>query len=124
MSFRILVIDDDQALRLLYKSELESEGYRVDCVGSGKEALKIFSDGSYAVALVDIEMPDISGLELLGKLRKESPQTALILNSAYAVYKADFKSWMADGYVVKSSDLQVLKDKIRKVVTEHETVRK
>lgn len=121
MPMRILVIDDDQALRLLYKSELESQGYRVDTAATGQEALDAFVPDRYDAAVVDIEMPDISGLDLIGKLRELAPGTALILNSAYSTYKADFKSWMADGYIVKSSDLTPLTEKIKEVVVARET---
>lgn len=121
MRMRILVIDDDEALRLLYKSELESQGYLVDTAATGEQALDVFVPDRYDAAIVDIEMPDISGLDLIGRLRELAPGTAVILNSAYSTYKADFKSWMADGYIVKSSDLTPLTDKIKEVVAARET---
>lgn len=116
MGDRILVIDDDQSLRLLYKSELEQQGYQVDTVGSGDEALEIVGKTRYDVAVVDIEMPGISGLELLSRLRELTPQTALLLNSAYSNYKDDFNSWVADGYLVKSSDLTQLKETVKELM--------
>ena len=121
MPMKILVIDDDKALRLLYQSELTGQGYQVDTAATGQEALDLFAPGHYEVAVVDIEMPDISGLDLIGRLRELAPGTALILNSAYSTYKADFKSWMADGYIVKSSDLTPLTEKIKELVAARES---
>lgn len=115
MSVRIIVIDDDERIRLLYQKELSLDGYTVETAALGSEAVEKVLKGGYDVAVLDIEMPDISGLELLGRLRELAPQTRVILNSAYTIYKADFKSWLADAYLVKSSDIESLKQTIRKL---------
>ncbi len=116
MADRILVIDDEESLRLLYTSELARVGYQVESAADANEAMAMFSDGDYALAIVDIEMPGLDGLELLGKLREIDPATPLVLNSAFSTYKSDFKSWLADGYIVKSSDLEPLKTKIKELL--------
>ena len=116
MADRILVIDDEESLRLLYTSELSRIGYQVESAADANEAMTMFSDGDYSLAVVDIEMPGLDGLELLGKLREIDPSTPLVLNSAFNTYKADFKSWLADGYIVKSSDLEPLKTKIKELL--------
>ena len=116
MENRILIIDDEESLRLLYASELTRDGYQVESAANGDEALEMFSEGKYDLAIVDIEMPGLNGLELLGRLREIDPSTSLVLNSAFSTYKADFKSWVADGYIVKSSDLEPLKNKIKELL--------
>ncbi len=116
MADRILVIDDEESLRLLYTSELARDGYQVESAADADEAMEMFSNGDYALAIVDIEMPGLDGLELLSKLREIDPSTPLVLNSAFSTYKADFKSWVADGYIVKSSDLEPLKTKIKELL--------
>ncbi|MEE8578209.1 MAG: response regulator [candidate division Zixibacteria bacterium] len=116
MNPSILVIDDDENHRLLYSRALSQAGYDVETASCADDALSWFRDRSFSLAVVDIEMPGLDGLELLGRLRKLSPSTALVINSAYSTYKADFKSWVADGYVVKSSDLGPLKEKIRELL--------
>jgi len=116
MTPSILVIDDDENHRLLYSRELVRAGYDVETASCASEALSWFESRSFSLAVVDIEMPGLDGLELLGRLRDLSPSTALVINSAYSTYKADFKSWVADGYVVKSSDLGPLKEKIRELL--------
>ncbi len=116
MPNKILVVDDDDSLRLLYSRELTKDGYTVETAANADEALQRISEMDYSLAIVDIEMPGMSGLELLGKLRDVSPETCLIVNSAYSTYKSDFKSWLADRYVVKSSDLEPLKQNIRELM--------
>jgi DNA-binding response OmpR family regulator len=116
VSQRILIVDDEEMIRLLYRKELSQGGYKVDTASSGAEAIKKASQGNFGVVVLDIELPDISGLEVLQKLRQVAPETPVILNSAYTTYKSDFQSWLADDYVVKSSDLQALKQKIQQLV--------
>ena len=116
MSRRILIVDDEEMIRLLYRKELSQGGYEVDTASSGAEAIKKVSQGNFGVVVLDIELPDMSGLEVLQKLRKIAPETPIILNSAYTTYKLDFQSWLADDYIVKSSDLQALKHKIKQLV--------
>ncbi len=115
MTRRILIVDDEEMIRLLYEREL-SDDYEVDTASGGEEAIKKVSRGDYGVIILDIELPDMSGLEVLQKVREVAPKTAIILNSAYTAYKSDFQSWLADDYIVKSSDLQPLKQKIKHLV--------
>ncbi len=116
MANHIIVIDDDEALRLLYTQDLGRSGYTVDTASCASDAIERFSETNYDLAIVDIEMPGTDGLELLGQLREISPETRLVINSAYSTYKADFNSWLADGYIVKSSDLEPLKTKIKELL--------
>lgn len=117
MSRRILVVDDDSKIRLLYREQLTRAGYEVECAADGEEAIDRCVNGDYDVVVLDIEMPGISGIEALVRLRKLAPNIRVILNSAYTIYKSDFQTWLADAYVVKSSELDTLRDKIEEVMT-------
>jgi two-component SAPR family response regulator len=68
------------------------------------------------LAILDIRMPGIDGVELLGRLLSRDSTMPVILHSAYAHYKDNFMTWTADHYVIKSSDLTGLKDKIRETL--------
>ena len=116
MTQRILIVDDEEMIRLLYRKELSRDGYEVDTASSGAEAIEKASQGEFDVVILDIELPDMSGLGALHKLREIAPETPIILNSAYTTYKSDFQSWLADDYIVKSSDLEPLKEKIKQLV--------
>ena len=113
---RLLVVDDEEMIRFLYRKELSDSGYQVDTAACGAEAVDKVSRGGLALVILDIELPDMSGLQILQTLRRIAPETPIILNSAYTVYKSDFQTWLADDYVVKSSDLSVLKEKIDRLV--------
>ncbi len=115
MDERVLIVDDDEGIRILYQQELSRDGYYVATAASGVEAIQMTSDGSFGMVVLDVEMPDMSGLEVLNKLREIAPEMVVILNTAYSTYKWDFQSWLADAYVVKSSDMGPLKKKLREL---------
>ena len=114
----ILIVDDEEGIRSLYTSEFAEEGYNMHAVSSGEEALK-FVDTNQDVDLVilDIKMKDLDGLEVLESLRTKTNRVPIILNSAYSTYKNNFTSWLADAYLVKSSDLAELKAKVKELLT-------
>ncbi len=110
---KILVVDDEINQGLLYEQELVDEGYDVDVANSGKEALDRIENNAYDLVVLDIGMPDMDGLETLGRMLGKDNKLPVILNTAYPSYKDNFMSWAADAYVIKSSDLTELKNKIR-----------
>jgi len=115
-SVKILIVDDEENMRFLLKEELEEEGYEVYNAASGEEALEVFRDNEIDVATIDIEMPGMNGRELAGRLRKEKPEIKILFLTAYSHYKHDLSSWAADAYIVKSADLNELKNKIKQLL--------
>lgn len=73
MSERVLVCEDDSAIRLLIDKLLTRHGLRVECVGSGAEAMARLRRFSYDVIVLDLLMPDLSGYEVIEALRRERP---------------------------------------------------
>ncbi len=110
---RLLIVEDEEVLALLYKEELEREGYEVIAVGDADAALRALREGTFDLVVTDIRMPGRDGIELITQilgLRRDIP---IIINSAYQSYKDDFMTWAADAYVVKSASLDELKTRIR-----------
>ena len=105
---KVLVVDDEENIRLLYREELEDEGYEVVVAGNAKEALEAFHSTDFDVITLDIKMPDMDGIELLRIIKEEKKEIPVILCSAYGRYKQDFRIWASDAYVVKSADLDEL----------------
>jgi len=113
---RVLVVDDEQNLCLLYREELESEGFIVQTVNDAQAALGIVEKDPPDVVVMDIRMPRMDGVEAMGKMLSCKNDLPIILNSAFSSYKDDFRSWPAEAYVIKSADLTELKKTIRTVV--------
>src|SRR5512146_1166244 len=114
---KLLVVDDESSIRLLYAHELADEGYEVVTAGTAGEAVEKLQTEEFDLVVLDIKLKNESGLDLLQKVVKERHDMPVILCSAFSCYKDDFSAWLADGYVVKSSDLEELKEEIRKVLT-------
>ena len=113
---RLLVVDDEANIRLLYAEELKDEGYDVVTAASSAEAAVKLQGGTFDLAVLDIKLKNESGIDLLQKLVKERHEMPVILCSAFSYYKDDFSAWLADGYVVKSGDLTELKQEIARVL--------
>jgi two-component system, NtrC family, response regulator PilR len=80
---KILVVDDERGMCHILKRMLSDEGYSVDTAGNGEEALHFILEEDYIVAMLDIRMPGINGLQLLSKIKEQSPDTAVIMMTAY-----------------------------------------
>jgi CheY-like chemotaxis protein len=80
----ILVIDDEADIRALLAQVLEREGHEVTTAGDGSEALEAVNSGKHDIAMVDLFMPEIDGLELIPKLCERDPDIRIIAMSGGA----------------------------------------
>jgi CheY-like chemotaxis protein len=106
---KILVVEDDDNQRLLYREAFEDEGYEVVEAADGRAALRCIEDAAPDAVVLDIHMPGMDGLHTLERIHDLNRKLPVVLNTAYAVYKDQFVSWIADAYVTKSSNLGELK---------------
>ena len=113
---RILVVDDEEHIRLFYTEELTGEGHKVWAAATGHELLRRIDNLQPEVVVLDIRLVDYDGLELLQEIRNQYHDLPVILCTAYDTYKEDPKSIAADYYVVKSFDLSELKMAIQKAL--------
>ncbi|HID28502.1 MAG TPA: response regulator [Desulfobacterales bacterium] len=116
---KILIVDDEDVIRMLYGEELEDEGYNVITTGTGHGLVGLIDRERPDLIILDIKMSEHNGLDLLQDIRKEFYNIPVILCSAYSSYKGDLKSIAADYYVVKSADLSELKQKIKMALEGH-----
>ena len=116
---KILIVDDDENIRKTMKAILEEENYSVDLATNGKEAIQMTNEKMYNLALLDIRLPDIEGVELLQLLKEYVPRTRKIMVTGYptiqnAVMAINKK---ADAYLLKPVDieklLQIVKEQLR-----------
>jgi CheY-like chemotaxis protein len=113
---RIMVVDDEENIRFLYKEELEDEGFSVELAKNGEEALEKLPEFKPDLITLDIKMPGMNGIEVLKRIREQDRQLPIVLCSAYGEYKQDFTTWASDAYVVKCADLSELKTTIRRLL--------
>jgi len=114
--FSILVADDEENIRLLYLEELEEEGYQVTAAATGEEALEKIAAHKPDLVVMDIQLPGISGVDALVRIKEIDRNLPVILCSAYSDYKQDFTTWASDAYVVKAASLDELKKAIAEVL--------
>ncbi len=113
----ILLVDDEDSIHLLYREEFEEEGYKVHSALSGEEALELLKTLPTDLVILDINMPGMSGLDALRKIKEINPQLPVILSSAYQEFKQDLSSWASDEYVVKSANLDELKAAVKRHIS-------
>jgi DNA-binding response OmpR family regulator len=116
---KILIIDDDKSIREFFKDELEEDGYAVALAATGQEGLELLDadPAGFHLVMLDIKMPGMGGLEVLSRIKELRRDLPVILVSAYDTYKMDFSSWAAEDYIIKSSDIRELKEKIRRYIS-------
>ena len=112
----LLLVEDDPNLRMLYTQELTGEGYRILPAANSEEALSLLQADVPQLAVLDLIMPGMDGIELLGRFVERSPRLPVVINTAYPEYRQNYLTWSADAYIVKSSDLTELKTTIRNIL--------
>ena len=113
---KILIVDDEASIRMLYREEFQDEGYEVIEAEDGHKLTERIEQDKPDVIVLDIKMAAYDGLDLLQEIRQQFQDLPVIISSAYGAYKGDYKTLAADYYVVKSSDLSELKQKVRKAL--------
>lgn len=117
---KILVVDDEEHIRMLYAEELEDAGYEVVTAESGHGLMDLIEREKPDLIILDIKLVDYNGLDLLQDIRQRFFDLPVILSTAYDTFKEDTKSLAADYYVVKSFDLTELKKKIAMALEAHQ----
>ncbi len=107
---RILVADDEESMRWVLSKSLTKQGYQVDLASNGREALLLSRKQTYDLAVLDIKMPGLSGLELLSKFKEECPQALVIIMTAESSMKNAVEAMKrgAYDYLTKPFDLDAL----------------
>ncbi len=124
-SLHILVVDDEDIVRTSLKNWFEEDGHVVDCAINGKDALRHFKEKHWDMALIDIKMPGMDGLELQRQILKVSPDTTVIIMTAFASVETAVQA-LKEGaldYVTKPFDPDRLSHLIRNAAEQRKLVR-
>lgn len=115
---RIIVIDDEPIVLKSCHRILTRLGYHVETTSSPKEGLKMITEGSFNLAIVDIKMPDMDGMEVLGTIRKSLPETSVIMITGYSTVKTAVEAMKkgASDYVPKPFDPDELALAVQRVL--------
>ncbi|NTW99291.1 MAG: sigma-54-dependent Fis family transcriptional regulator, partial [Geobacteraceae bacterium] len=84
MKIKILVVDDELSMREFLSILLEREGYDVTVAGSAEDALRTMESALFDLVLSDVNMPGLSGIELLARIKEKSPETAVLMLTAFS----------------------------------------
>jgi len=120
---KVLIIDDEEYLGLLYQKELSDYGHEVRIVKTMKQAYN-FLEGSPEVEMVVLDLL-LRGDESLSKLeilRKKFPRIIIVINTAHASYKQNFMTWLADAFLIKSPDLTEFNMTINELLVKSKSV--
>jgi len=123
---RILVVDDEGAIRYSVSKTLQRVGYRVDAVESAENALELLAEHTFDVVLTDIRMGGISGVELLSKIRDLYPDVSVILMTGYASLDTAVESLRlgAHDYLIKPSSSPDIRDSVKRGVERTQGMRR
>jgi two-component system response regulator (stage 0 sporulation protein F) len=113
---KILLVDDEKNILIVYREEFEDEGYQVVSASNGEEGLAKYKDEKPDIVILDILMPGMNGIQVLRKMKMLDSTIPVILSSAYQQFKHDLGTWASDAYVVKSGDISDLKNAVRKLL--------
>jgi two-component system response regulator HydG len=99
----ILIVDDDKSILRTFARILQKNGYEIDAVETGKEALEKADSKKYDLALLDIRLPDMDGTELLAKMKKQLQTSIKIMITGFPSLETGVKALDegADAYLVK-----------------------
>ncbi|MHB1292722.1 MAG: sigma-54-dependent transcriptional regulator [Sulfuricella sp.] len=116
-SLQLLVVDDEPAIRQVVAARLRKAGYSVEQASGGNAALERLSRGDVDIALCDINMPDLSGIELLRQARAAGIDTAFIMMTAYASVDTAIEAMKAGAvdYMIKPLNNEELLHRLSKV---------
>jgi len=115
---KILIVDDDQTMRMALADSLETSGFDVCIAENGDEALKMFGKNDFEIVVTDMRMPKMGGMDVLKEIKKISPQTPVILITAYGTVKTAVEAMKegASEFIMKPFSLDDLEFAVRNVM--------
>ena len=114
---KILFIEDDKTLRSLYAETFGEEGYEVLVAANGAEGLELMRSQNVDLVITDLRMPQTDGRQVLTSIVGMRKGLPTIVYTAYPEYRSHPIGWMADAYVVKSSNFDELRQKIEELLS-------
>ncbi len=114
----ILVVDDEPDMRSALSHSIQRCGFEVESAASGSEAVVKFKKNAYSLVVTDVKMPEMSGVELLEKIRKRAPQIPVIMITAYGTINNAVEAMQegASDYLLKPFSFETLEAAVKKAI--------
>ncbi len=118
MKKNILIVEDEELLLDTFVDAMENMGYNTVGKSDGKTALEYVNSFKPDLIILDIKLPDMSGLQILEEIRKILPKVPIIMCTAYDSFKTDYEVWASKvtDYIVKPVILKDIEEKIKKIL--------
>ena len=116
MTQKILILDDDPVIRMLYADELAEEGYDVITDSGNSPLMSLIEENNPNMVIMETRLGGRDGLALLQDIRNTCPNLPVILCTAHPFLRFDFRSAAADHFLVKSFSLAPLKEAVKQTL--------
>jgi two-component system nitrogen regulation response regulator NtrX len=123
---RIIIIDDDESIRKILSTILQEEGYTVDTADTGKEGIRKTNENCYNLALIDMKLPDIEGIDLLLRIKDTTPRMRkMIITGFPTIHNAmEAVNRRADAFILKPFEMEKVLQTIREQLKKQEEEQK
>ncbi len=115
---KVLIVDDEPHLRLLYETDLRRAGFETMTAANAEQGLEYVETMQPDLVVLDIRMAGMDGVEALQRILDRDNTIPVVLNTAYSSYRENFLTWAADAYVTKSSDTTELVQTVKELLAE------
>ena len=115
---KVLIVDDEPHLRLLYETELRRAGFDTMTASNAAQGLEFVDTMRPDLVVLDIRMAGMDGIEALQRILARDNSIPVVLNTAFSSYRDNYLTWAADAYVTKSSDVTELVSTVKNLLEE------
>jgi two-component system response regulator AtoC len=118
MSEPILIVEDDNTIRVTVGNFLARQGFNVEVADNGQQALTLLKEKSFSLVLLDLHLPDMNGLDILAKVKESDDQPLVVIMTAYPEVRTAVAALKAGAYdyINKPFDLEDLRELIRRAI--------
>ena len=119
----ILVVDDEQAVRMMLEAALRAQGYRLQSAASGTAARELLASEDFDLVLLDLQLGDSDGIEILRELKRDKPGTEVILLTAHGSINSAISALRhgAFDYLLKPAQVNDIRERVERALTQRHT---
>lgn len=115
---KILIVEDEELLLDAFSDALKKDGYSIIGVSDAKSALNYINSNNPDLIILDIKLPDMTGLQALEEIRKVLPDVPIVICTAFDTFRTDYQVWASkvSDYIVKPIVLEDVRNKIKRIL--------